>query len=128
MFIIKKNILRFRKKLQWKLLIFDQLTNSLNPYKVGLFWRFPPLHNFGTIYDDIMKLSTNVLHQQRNKLTSLFFWWRHYSSCDVIVFVKLWPVTLCHSRLVYSRCTAYCKMYYRFWQGKVSIHHILDSF
>ena len=110
----------------------------VNPYNVGLFWRFlwlgvgrippTPLHNFGTITDDVMKLSTDVHHQQRNKLTSWFFWWRHYSLCDVIMFVKLWPDTVCRSKSVYSRCIAYCKMCFRFWQGKVSVYHISDGF
>ena len=42
-------------------------------------------HNFGTINDDVMKLSTDVLHQQREQIdviifvmTSLFFLWRHH--------------------------------------------------
>ena len=38
-----------------------------------------PLHNFGTINDYVMKPPTDVLHQQRNKLTSSFF-------DDVIIF------------------------------------------
>ena len=112
--------------------------SGLNPYKFGLFWRFlwwggggggfRPIHNFGTINDDAMKLSTEVLHQQRNKLTSSFIWWRHYFFCVVIMFVKLWPDTMCHSKSVYNRCIAYCKMYLRFWQGKVSVYHISDGF
>ena len=103
----------------WKnFLLLDKLT-FFNSYKVGLFWRFlwlgggripPPLHNFGTINDDVIKLSTDVLHQQKNKLTSSFFWLRHYFFYDVIMFVKLWPDTLCHSKSVYSRCIAYCRM------------------
>ena len=77
---------------------------GLNPYKVGLFWRFlwrggrdgqiPPLHNFGTINDDFHEtFPRSFVHQQCNKFTSSFF--------DHVIIFQMWRHHVCYTMTRY---------------------------